>query len=333
MSGSQSPLAPIALFVFNRPDLLVNAVDSLLKNPLCADSDLYVFSDAPRANRPDDDVKVAAVRGYIRGITGFKTVHIEHRESNLGARMNIRMGIDSVLRSYDRVIALEDDLLVAPNFIDYMNGALDFYISIERVWCINGCSLNEKYLSLPESWPDDVYFVPRNNSYGWGIWKNRWEQVDFDLKRQWRAFRSRGARERLARAGADLPDMLRDAAIGRVDAWDVSVTASIVAHNGLCVTPVHSFVAAQPNAAGTHVTSADDRVAHDLGPPKWPLRFSENIRYAPDIERAFLQVYRVPRRTLKGNLLEAGSLLKWYCKAGMQGLRRSVAGRVTQFRG
>ena len=227
MNNSRSRLAPVALFVFNRPSLLVNAVDTLLKNPLCADTELYVFSDGPRTTRPDDYAKVEAVRDYVRRISGFKKVHIENRETNLGVRMNVHTGIDAILRSHDRVIALEDDLLYAPNFLDYMNGALDLYKDVPKVWCVNGCSLNRKSLTIPESWPYDAYFLPRNNSYGWGIWKNRWELVDFDLKRQWRAFRASDARGKLARAGADLPAMLRDAALGRVNSWAVSLTVAI----------------------------------------------------------------------------------------------------------
>lgn len=333
MSASGSRLAPIALFVFNRPDLLANAVDSLLQNPLCADSDLYVFSDAPRANRPDDDVKVAAVRAYLQRLTGFAKVQITNRVVNLGVRLNVRQGIDAVLSSHDRVIAVEDDLLYAPNFLDFMNGSLDFYRDASQVWCVNGCSLSAATLSIPDTWPFDAYFLPRNNSYGWGIWRNRWGRVDFDLKRQCRAFRSRNAKAKLACSGDDLPVMLRDAALGRLNSWAVSLSVTIAAHGGLCLTPVQSYVATQSNAEGTHVAAADDRVAHVLGHPKWPLRFPDRIVAPPDIERAFLQAYRLPRRTLKGNLLEAGSLLKWYCKAGMLELRRSVAGWMAKLRG
>jgi hypothetical protein len=322
MNVSTSRLAPVALFVFNRPDLLANAVDSLLQNRLCADTDLYVFSDAPRAGRPDDLAKVAAVRNFVHQIKGFREIYVDYRKTNIGVRMNVRQGIDTVLRDHDRVIVLEDDLLYAPNFLDYMNNALELYRDEPRVWCVNGCSLSPKRLSIPATWPFDAYFLPRNNSYGWGIWKDRWEMVDFDLKRQTRAVRSREAREKVDQAGNDLLPMLRDAALGRVDSWAVSLSVSLALTNGLCITPVRSFVACQPNAAGIHVSAADERVADYIESPKWPLRFPVEITTAPEIMLGFLQAYRIASRTFRGRIMEAGSLLKWRCKAGMRALRR-----------
>lgn len=325
MNVSTSRLAPVALFVFNRPDLLANAVFSLLKNRLCADTELYVFSDAPRAHRPDDVATVATVRDFVRHIKEFREIHVDYRETNIGVRMNVRRGIDSVLRHHDRVIVLEDDLLYAPNFLDYMNGALDLYRDQPRVWCVNGCSLSPKRLPIPATWPFDAYFLPRNNSYGWGIWKDRWEMVDFDLKRQTRAVRSREAREKVDTAGDDLRPMLRDAALGRIDSWAVPFSVSLALKGGLCITPVRSFVAYQPNAAGIHVSADDERVADYLDNPKWPLRFPEEITTAPEIMRGFLQVYRIASRTPRERIMEAGSLLKWHCKAGVRAIREILS--------
>ncbi|MGL4209764.1 MAG: glycosyltransferase, partial [Candidatus Adiutrix sp.] len=40
--------APIAMFAFNRPDLLQKTIGSLAANLLASDSDLTIFCDGPR---------------------------------------------------------------------------------------------------------------------------------------------------------------------------------------------------------------------------------------------------------------------------------------------
>ncbi len=62
-------LAPIALFVYNRPDHTRQTVEALRNNILANESDLFIFSDAAR-NETDAE-KVEEVREYIQTITGF----------------------------------------------------------------------------------------------------------------------------------------------------------------------------------------------------------------------------------------------------------------------
>ena len=49
--------SPIALFVYARPNHLRRSVEALLKNAEAANSDLIVFSDAPRTSDKEDKVR------------------------------------------------------------------------------------------------------------------------------------------------------------------------------------------------------------------------------------------------------------------------------------
>ena len=62
-------LAPIALFVYNRPGHTKEAVTALLKNKHSAASDLFIFSDG--AKNTEDQKNIDEVRAYIKTITGF----------------------------------------------------------------------------------------------------------------------------------------------------------------------------------------------------------------------------------------------------------------------
>ena len=51
--------APIALFAFNRPDLLRSTLDALRANPEAPSTELFIFVDGPRND--EDAEKTASV--------------------------------------------------------------------------------------------------------------------------------------------------------------------------------------------------------------------------------------------------------------------------------
>jgi len=106
--------APIALFAYARADHLRLTVESLLKNPECADTALYVFCDGPRnhAARPQTD----AVRSYVDALQGFASVTRIYRGTNLGLAESIIRGVSEVVARHGRVIVMEDDLVVSAHF-------------------------------------------------------------------------------------------------------------------------------------------------------------------------------------------------------------------------
>ncbi|RZL27775.1 MAG: sugar transferase, partial [Pedobacter sp.] len=75
-------LAPIALFVYNRPQHTQRTIKFLQQNELAAESRLYIFSDGAKTS--NDDEKVAEVRAIINKTEGFKSVKIIERKENAG---------------------------------------------------------------------------------------------------------------------------------------------------------------------------------------------------------------------------------------------------------
>lgn len=80
-------LAPVALFVYNRPDHTRRTVQALEANALAGETPLHVFSDAHRNEAARRSVE--EVRSYIRTITGFKSVTIIERVTNFGLARSI----------------------------------------------------------------------------------------------------------------------------------------------------------------------------------------------------------------------------------------------------
>ena len=67
--------APIVVFGFNRPNALKKTISSLLRNKEAKDSDLFVYVDGPRIGKEGEREKVGEVKGYVKSISGFKSLH------------------------------------------------------------------------------------------------------------------------------------------------------------------------------------------------------------------------------------------------------------------
>src|SRR5580692_9707480 len=133
---SGSRLAPIALFVYNRPWHVRHTVDALKRNELAAESDLVVFCDGARGSSAVKDVE--EVRALIRSLDGFRSVRIVERRENLGLAASIVRGVTDVCGEHGRAIVLEDDLVTSQYFLRYMNEALDMYQDDPIVGSIHG---------------------------------------------------------------------------------------------------------------------------------------------------------------------------------------------------
>lgn len=160
-------LAPILLFVYNRPQHVKRAISSLLQNREAAASDLYVFSDAARS--AEDAAAVEMVREEIADIQGFKSVSVVERNENFGLARSIIEGVTSIVNRYGRVIVLEDDLVVSPYFLRFMNDALEVYKDEPRVGHIQACDFIQS-AALP-----DTFLIKWTGSWGWATWQRAWE--------------------------------------------------------------------------------------------------------------------------------------------------------------
>lgn len=170
-----STLAPILLFVYNRPDHVQRGVASLQANAMAADSDLFIYSDAAKSNADQD--AVLSVRQFIHSITGFRSVNIVERTENWGLARSIIDGVTTMTARYGRVIVLEDDLIVAPYFLQFMNDALEVYKDEPQVGHIQACDFTKDPI-LPET-----FLIKWTGSWGWATWERAWKLFEPDGKK------------------------------------------------------------------------------------------------------------------------------------------------------
>ena len=163
-------LAPILLFVYNRPQHVKRCIESLLQNELASQSKLFIYSDGAR--HESDEAEVKLTRNFIHTISGFESVEIVERETNRGLAANIIDGVSTQVKAYGRVIVLEDDLVVAPYFLQFMNDALTTYQDDDKVGHIQGCDFTQDP-SLP-----DTFLIKWTGSWGWATWERAWKHFN-----------------------------------------------------------------------------------------------------------------------------------------------------------
>ncbi|HCT86498.1 MAG: hypothetical protein A2X11_09280 [Bacteroidetes bacterium GWE2_42_24] len=169
--------APILISVYTRLDHLIRCVESLKHNKIAKDSILYVVSDAA-ANISDED-KVNAVRLYLKSITGFKEIEILEWKMNLGSQRSIPQAINYVFENHDKLIFLEDDNFLAPNFLSFVNKGLIAYEDRSDIFSVSG--YNSPF-EMPLFYKNDVYLRFGFVAWGVGIWKKKWVKVDWSMK-------------------------------------------------------------------------------------------------------------------------------------------------------
>jgi GT2 family glycosyltransferase len=228
--------APIALFAYNRPAHLRRALEALCTNAEIGSSTLVIFSDG--AKHPKDAQAVVEVRQIARGVTGCARVELIEREGNLGLARSIVEGVSSLCRQHGEVIVLEDDLVVSPHFLKYMNAALQRYTDESRVMQIAG------YMFPAElDIEDDALFLPLTSSWGWATWQRAWASFDSEI-RDWSRI---SADARLLKAfdldGAyDYSGMVEAQRRGAIDSWAIRWYVSVFAKNGLVLFPRRTLV-------------------------------------------------------------------------------------------
>lgn len=228
--------APICLFTYNRLIETQSTIESLARNFLASESDLIIFSDGPKTIEANE--KINEVRNYLHQVSGFKSVKINESDTNKGLANSIITGVSTVFEEYDRVIVLEDDLVTQPNFLDFMNQALNYYSNDKKVSSVNGYSLALRDLK------DEVYFQNRSFPWGWGTWENRWDAEIFNKQKIKNQI---GNNNKLLKnftknCGNDISKMLLDSLNNKNNSWYVRWVFFHFITNTYSVYPNHSFV-------------------------------------------------------------------------------------------
>ena len=260
--------APIALFTYNRADHTKQAVESLLKNAEAKYSDLFIFSDGPKNEKAVEGVKKN--REYIRSFkndndtltlryadatitSGFRSVTIIEREKNWGLANSLLAGITEIVNKYGRVIVVEDDLILSPYFLKFMNEALEKYKDEEKVASISA------FLNPVEGEVPETFFLRYFACWGWATWKRGWDLLINDDRELLRRLRWKKNDFNIGGTGPFYGILYCDK-VGLNDSWAVRFYASQFLAGKLQLFPGRTLaIQTGTDGSGTHSASEDSK--------------------------------------------------------------------------
>jgi hypothetical protein len=245
-------LAPVLLFVYNRPIHTLKTLQALAANPGADRTDLIVYSDGPK--NISETPKVEETRDLVSAFFGFKSVQIVARETNLGLADSIITGVSEVLEEYENVIVLEDDLITAPGFLTYMNKGLNFYKDEMKVVSIHAYAPETKE-SLP-----DTYFLKGADCLGWATWRRGWKHFNPNGSELLKDLYDKKLSYQFNFSGTyGFTRMLEDQIDGKNQSWAIRWYASTFLLNLLTLHPGTSFISHIGNdGSGTHSPNKPD---------------------------------------------------------------------------
>ena len=168
MSSRISASPPVALFIYKRPEHARRTITSLQGCIGYAESPIFVFADGPAHAR--DLPAVQQTRALARSLLGDRPVFLE-RDANLGVDRSVIEGVTQLCERFGSVVVVEDDLVVSPLFLQFLNRALQQYEDEPRVMQVSG-----HMFDVPElRHVDEAFFLPMTTSWGWATWKRAWD--------------------------------------------------------------------------------------------------------------------------------------------------------------
>lgn len=232
-------LAPIALFVYNRPWHTRQTLEALAANELADQSVLYVFADGPKADATEEQKeRIRQVREVVRSRQWCKEVHIVERQRNWGLADNIIDGVTQIVNQYGRIIVLEDDLVTSPGFLRYMNDALECYADEPRVMHISGYMFPVKG-QLPAT-----FFYNANSCWGWATWARAWQHFINDPLYLYKQVTKSKKAVRKFNINNSFPflSQLEANMLGKTKTWAIRWYASFFIRKGFALHPYPSLV-------------------------------------------------------------------------------------------
>jgi len=228
-------LSPIVLFVYNRPEHTSKTLQSLKENNLAEQSELIIYSDAPKNDTALSAVK--QVRDLIKNITGFKKVTVVEQEHNQGLATSIINGVTEIINQYGKVIVLEDDLVTSPNFLTFMNDALEAYSNEKKVWHVSGWNYPISHEGL-----QDTFLWRTMNCWGWATWADRWSHFEKDTDKLLESFSKQDVKAfNLSNSENFWAQVLANKS-SKINTWAIYWYASIFKNKGLCLNPSKTYV-------------------------------------------------------------------------------------------
>ena len=128
--------APIIIFVYNRADHFTQVYNALSACKEAKESELFVFSDGAKNEEGKEKVnEVRAAVAAVKDAGDFKSVTVTESPVNRGLAASVIAGVTEIINKYGKVIVVEDDCVVSPHFLKYINNQFCVIVVVCKYNC------------------------------------------------------------------------------------------------------------------------------------------------------------------------------------------------------
>ena len=240
-------VAPIVLFVYNRPSHTRKTLAALEKADLAGESDIFIFSDGAR------DASMIPTVNEVRAIASepwqFKSITVIERDNNWGLAANIIDGVTAIVNQYGRVIVMEDDLEISPVGLRYFNDALNRFEQEDKIMSISGYMYPvRRTKKLPET-----FLFRVANSWGWATWKRAWVHFNPDIEQLTADFTKENIKQFSIDHSENFWKQVKEFKTGKINSWAIRWYLSTFNREGLTLYPRQSMIQnIGTDGTGTH---------------------------------------------------------------------------------
>lgn len=261
---------PVALFVFNRPDLAAQVFARIAE---ARPRRLLLIADGPRRDHPSDQELCEEVRRIVTRVDWPCQIETNFSDVNLGCGRRISSGLDWVFEHHEEAIILEDDCLPSPSFFGYCAELLRRYKNDERIGTISGCNLGTPHDAALADYCFSRYPVV----WGWASWRRVWRDYDFAVESLDEAVFNELYTDEMIAAYA--LSRVEDARSGKLDTWDYQLWYALLTRSRLTIIPTVNLIRntgfGRPDAS--HLTYDHPLANMPLADVALPLRHPQHI--------------------------------------------------------
>lgn len=229
--------APIAIFVYKRPEHTFKCLSALVQNKEFYQSKIYVFCDGPKENESIDNRNlIEQTRDIIKGFDNEKTFIIHENETNKGLANSLVNGINFVFKQHEKIIVIEDDILVSVDFLKYINWGLNCFRENNKIATIQGFQFSI-FKGKQQYFLDSAV-----GCWGWATWNDRWNLYQSDANQLIDEIQSTNQiSEFNINDTYNFFELLNSTATGKIDSWAIKWYASLFTQKKLNLYPTISF--------------------------------------------------------------------------------------------
>jgi hypothetical protein len=183
MPGVQTGPAPLAIMSFNRPDYLVQVLDSLRAQPGIEQRDIFLFQDGGR--HAVTEIQHAKPEQIAACVAAFRQAfphgRVMRARSNLGVAGNFHRAETFLFREMgaDCAYLFEDDLVLSPRYLatlDRMREAAEASGEVGYFACYGKLNATEE-----EQRRDPAQLQALAHLWGFGLFRAHWEAMQPEM--------------------------------------------------------------------------------------------------------------------------------------------------------